>query len=89
MDDQTREAFDRVESRFEQFAQQFTQIDKRLDQIAERLHDEETKLLSAFYDWARPVETRLNKQLPALDERLGWLEQRIAALERKNLERGI
>jgi hypothetical protein len=57
--------------------------------IAERIHDTETKLLKAFYEWARPADSRLNKTLPALDERLGWVEQRLAELERKNLERGI
>ena len=57
--------------------------------IAERIHDTETKLLKAFYDWARPVDSRISKTLPALDERLGWVEQRLAELERKNLERGL
>jgi hypothetical protein len=57
--------------------------------IVEHIHDTETKLLKAFYDWARPVHSHINKTLPALDERLGWVEQRLAELERKNLERGI
>ncbi len=57
--------------------------------LVERIHDSETKILTAFYSWARPVDSRINKHLPALDERLGWLEQRMAELERKNLERGL
>jgi hypothetical protein len=56
--------------------------------IAERIHDSETRILSAFYGWARPVEMRI-KQLPAIDERLGLLEERITAVERKILERGL
>jgi hypothetical protein len=59
------------------------------NRIAERIHDTETKLLKAFYEWARPADSRLNETLPALDERLGWVGQRLAELERKNLERGI
>ena len=58
------------------------------NRLVERIHDTETKLLKAFYEWARPADSRLNKTLPALDERLGWVEQRVADLERKNLERG-
>jgi predicted nucleic acid-binding Zn-ribbon protein len=80
--------FDQFETRFDQFETRFDQVDKRFDDTNERISDTETKLLTAFYDWARPVETRVNKQLPAIDERLGWLEARVAQLERRNLERG-
>jgi hypothetical protein len=52
--------------------------------ILERIHDSETRLLSAFYGWGKPIESRL-RLLPTLDERLGFLEERITALERKNL----
>ena len=52
--------------------------------ILERIHDSETRLLSAFYGWGKPIESRL-RVLPTLDERLGFLEERITALERKNL----
>jgi hypothetical protein len=52
--------------------------------ILERIHDSETRLLSAFYGWAKPIESRL-RLLSTLDERLGFLEERITALERKNL----
>jgi DNA anti-recombination protein RmuC len=79
MDAETKQALEAMEGR----------IAKRFDQIDERIHDTETKLLKAFYDWARPVDSRIGKTLPALDERLGWVEQRLAELERKNLERGL
>jgi hypothetical protein len=69
----------------DELKQALTGLETRL---LEGIQDTETKLLSAFYNWARPVESRINKQLPGIDERLGWLEERIAALERKNLERG-
>jgi hypothetical protein len=52
--------------------------------ILERIHDSETRLLSAFYGWGKPIESRL-RLLATLDERLGFLEERITALERKNL----
>jgi ABC-type transporter Mla subunit MlaD len=86
--DQFETRFDQFETRFDQFERRFDQVDKRFDDTNERISDTETKLLTAFYDWARPVETRVNKQLPAIDERLGWLEARVAQLERRNLERG-
>jgi hypothetical protein len=76
MDAETKRALEAMEAR----------IAKRFDQIDERIHDTETKLLKAFYDWGRPVDSRIGKTLPALDERLGWVEQRLAELERKNLE---
>jgi len=46
----------------------FEQVNSRFDQVVERIHDTETKLLKAFYDWAQPADSRLNKTLPALDE---------------------
>ena len=58
------------------------------DAAYERIHDTETRLLSAFYGWAQPMQIRV-KQLPAMDDRLGLLEERITAVERKLLERGL
>jgi len=79
MDNETKQALEAMEAR----------IMARFEQTEERIHDTETKLLKAFYEWARPIDSRINKTLPALDERLGWVEQRLAELERKNLERGL
>jgi hypothetical protein len=55
--------------------------------ILARIHDSERRLLSAFYGWGKPIESRL-RILPTLDERLGFLEERITVLERKNLTDG-
>jgi hypothetical protein len=49
--------------------------------VVDRLETFETKLLTAFHDWARPVEIRL-RTLPMLEERLGLLEERISKIER-------
>jgi hypothetical protein len=78
MDSEIKQALEAMEAR----------IMKRFEQTDERLFDVETKLLSAFRDWQQPIQTRL-RTLPTIDERLGLLEERIAALERKNLERDI
>ncbi len=39
------------------------------------------KCCARFHDWARPVEIKL-RGLPAIDERLGLLEERISRIER-------
>jgi hypothetical protein len=83
MDEELKQALAGLEARIE------ARIGEQETRLLERIQDTETKLLTGFYDWARPVETRVNKQLPAIDERLGWLEARVAQLERKNIERGI
>jgi len=83
MDEELKQALAGLEARIE------ARIGEQGTRLLERIQDTETKLLTGFYDWARPVETRVNKQLPAIDERLGWLEARVAQLERKNIERGI
>lgn len=58
-----------------------TRILERMDQI-------ETRLLSAFHGWSTTMELRL-KSLPATEQRLSVLEDRLSAIERKLLERGI
>lgn len=97
MDDELKQALSAMESRldarFTAHEGRLGEMENRLvgmeDRLVERIHDTETKLLNAFYDWARPTDSRLNKTLPAIDERLGWVEKRVTDLERKNLERGI
>lgn len=87
MDAELKQALEAMEGRIgARIEEKMSAMEGRL---VERIHDSETKLLTGFYNWARPVDIRINKQLPAIDERLGLLEQRIFALERKNLERGI
>lgn len=58
MDNELKQALKELDERIEQ---RFEQIGKRFDQTDERIRDTETKLLKAFYDWARPVDSRLNK----------------------------
>jgi len=41
--------------------------------ILGRIHDSETRLLSAFYGWGKPIESRL-RLLPTLDERVPELQ---------------
>jgi len=53
--------------------------------FSDRLEGMETKLLTAFHDWARTYEVRARGTGTAvreLDERLGIVEERIAKLER-------
>jgi hypothetical protein len=56
--------------------------------ILERVEATETRLLSAFHGCSQTMELR-TKSLPALDQRIAVMEDRVSALERKNLERGI
>ena len=51
----------------------------------ERLEATETKLLTAFHDWAVTYEVRARGTSAAvrdLDERLGHIEERVARIER-------
>ena len=56
--------------------------------ILERLEQTETRPLSAFHGWSTTMELQM-KSLPATDQRLAVLEDRLAALERKLLEKGL
>lgn len=49
--------------------------------LTEAIRDAQTEALRAFYNWARPVELRLNRT-DEVAQRLSWIEERIAALER-------
>jgi hypothetical protein len=53
--------------------------------IEERSEATETKLLSAFHNWAQTFEVRARGTSAALrefDERLGLIEERLAKIER-------
>lgn len=66
-------------------------VEKRMGEmetrLLERLEQTETRLLSAFHGWSTTMELRL-KSLPATEQRLSILEDRLSAVERKLLERG-
>jgi hypothetical protein len=51
------------------------------DKLTEAIRDSQTEVLRAFYNWARPIEVRLNRT-EEIASRLSWIEERIAALER-------
>ncbi len=55
------------------------------DQLTEAMRDSETRLLRAFYDWAKTYEVRARGTSTAIaifDERLGILEERVNKIER-------
>ena len=54
------------------------------DKLTEAIRDSQTEVLRAFYDWARPVDARL-RHADELVQRMGWLEERVANLERGKL----
>lgn len=56
--------------------------------LLERMDATETRLLSAFHGWSVSMELRI-KSLPVIDQRLGVMEDRLSAVERKLLAKGI
>ena len=52
-----------------------------VDKLTEAIRNSQTEVLRAFYNWARPIEIRLNRT-DEIATRLSWIEERIAALER-------
>jgi len=56
-------------------------LDQLREDLTEQMRDMQTEVLRAFYDWARPMEIKL-KAIPAIDERLGLLEERVSRIER-------
>jgi hypothetical protein len=63
-------------------AEAIHQSEERIvDRLTEAIRDSQTEVLRAFYNWARPIEIRLNRT-DEIATRLSWIEERIAALER-------
>jgi hypothetical protein len=56
-------------------------VQKLTDKLTEAIRDSQTEVLRAFYEWARPVDARL-RHSDELVQRMGWLEERVANLER-------
>jgi hypothetical protein len=54
------------------------------EKLTEAIRDSQTEVLRAFYNWARPIEVRLNRT-NEIATRLSWIEERVAALERGKL----
>jgi hypothetical protein len=65
-----------------EFKQDMVEFEERIvDKLTEAIRDSQTEVLRAFYNWARPMEIRLNRT-DEIATRLSWIEERIAALER-------
>lgn len=71
----TRRDLDELRTEF------FGKIDGLRDEFIERMRDMQTEVIRAFYDWARPIELKL-RAIPAIEERLGLLEERVGRIER-------
>jgi hypothetical protein len=64
-------------------------VDERFESISrhfeERLENTETKLLTAFHNWAQTYETRARGTITVVrqfEDRLGFVEERLNKLER-------
>jgi DNA anti-recombination protein RmuC len=75
-----------VDERLESFSRH---VDDRLESFShhfeERLENTETKLLTAFHNWAQTYESRARGTVTAVhqfEERLGFVEERLNKLER-------
>jgi hypothetical protein len=65
-----------------EFKQEMGEFEERIvDKLTEAIRDSQTEVLRALYNWARPIEIRLNRT-DEIATRLSWIEERIAALER-------
>jgi biopolymer transport protein ExbB/TolQ len=65
-----------------EFKQDMSEFEERIvDKLTEAIRDSQTEVQRAFYNWARPIEIRLNRT-DEIATRLSWIEERIAALER-------
>jgi hypothetical protein len=78
MDNETKQAFESIEAR----------MDAMETRILERVEAAETRLLTAFMGWGQSIDLKL-KAVPLIEARMNNVEDRITALERKNLQRGL
>ena len=83
MDPELRQALAQFEGRLNA---RIDGVETRLrSHIEERSEATETKLLTAFHNWAQTFEVRARGTSAAVrefDERLGMIEERVAKLER-------
>jgi hypothetical protein len=80
--------FAAIDEKFMAMDEKFTAMEQR---SLDNLRDMETKLLTAFHGWGRPMEVRVNGMTSVVmgfDERLALVEQRVSELERKRLSGG-
>lgn len=83
MDPELQQALAQLEGRL---AARIDGVETRLrTYIEERIEMTETKLLTAFHNWAQTFEVRargVSAAVREFDERLGMIEERVARLER-------
>ena len=83
MDPELQQALAQLEGRL---AARIDGVETRLrTYIEERIEMTETKLLTAFHNWAQTFEVRargVSAAVREFDERLGLIEDRVAKLER-------
>ena len=63
-------------------------LDNLEQRLSERIDRTEAKLLTAFDDWARTYEVRArgtSRAIHSFEERLGFVEERLALLERASI----
>jgi DNA anti-recombination protein RmuC len=85
--DERLDSFSRhVDERFETVSRH---VDERFESISrhfeERLENTETKLLTAFHNWAQTYESRARGTITVVhqfEDRLGFVEERLNKLER-------
>lgn len=86
VDERIESAVRHVDERIESVARH---VDERFESVTrhfeERLENTETKLLTAFHNWAQTYEARARGTITAVhqfEDRLGFIEERLNALER-------
>ena len=67
------ERFASIDRRFAEMDQRFATVDRRFEEVEERIERTETKLLTAFYSWAKATDIRTR----SAQERVTALEDRI------------
>ena len=93
IDERITERFEAQDRRIqERFEAQDRRIDERFEAQNRRFSDQleamETKLLTAFHNWAQTYEVRARGTMIAVqhfDVRLGMIEERVATLERGSI----
>jgi hypothetical protein len=76
--------FEKVSSQFEKTNAQFEKIDAQFENLREDMRQIETNLLTAFHNWARPMEIRqrnVSNAVSDYEERLSLVEERLRKLE--------
>ena len=58
------------------------------NRLIEKMRDMQTEVIRAIHNWARPVELKL-QSLPAIEKRLGLLEERISRIEVERIQTAL